>query len=265
MPNPTEKLWKNIAIKYKELWNFPNCIGAIDGKHINIQCPINAGSSFYNYKGNHSIVLLALVDATYKFIAIDVGSYGRNSNGSIFANSALGQKLESNTFNVPKDTPIIENGEPQPYVIVGDEAFPLKSYLLRPYSRHHLGQNEPNKIFNYRLSRARRVSENAFGILAARWRIFRKHLEVQPQMADKVVLAACCLHNLLCEDNTYEGDIEALERPTAGLHGLRLIRQNSTQRAFQVRDYFKEYFNSPDGSVPWQLQIVRRGRLQNNE
>lgn len=132
MPQPTEEIWKNSAAKYKELWNFPNCVAALDGKHITIQCPINAGSAFYNYKGTHSIVLLALVDAEYKFIAIDVGSYGRNSDGSIFSKSNFGKKLETNNFSLPPATPLTENGEPQPHVIVGDGAFPLKTYLLRP-------------------------------------------------------------------------------------------------------------------------------------
>lgn len=141
MPPPTEETWKNVAAKYKQMWHFPNCIGAIDGKHINIQCPINAGSTYYNYKGSNSIVLLALVDADYKFIAIDIGSYGRNSDGGIFSKSAIGKKLHSKTFNVPEPTPIVENGNPEPYVVVGDEAFSLKTYLLRPYSRHHLGDN----------------------------------------------------------------------------------------------------------------------------
>ncbi|XP_060868397.1 uncharacterized protein LOC132943422 [Metopolophium dirhodum] len=165
MPPPTEEMWKNVAAKYKKMWHFPNCIGAIDG--------------------SHSVVILALVDADYKFIAIDVGLYGRNSDGGIFSQSVIGQKLNNKTLNVPEPSPLTENGDPQPYVIVGDEAFPLKSYLLRPYSKNYLGDNEPNKIFNYRLSRARRVVENAFGILAAHWRCFRGHLEVQPEFVDK--------------------------------------------------------------------------------
>ncbi|KAJ8982001.1 hypothetical protein NQ317_004088 [Molorchus minor] len=163
------------------MWHFPNCLGAIDGKHINIQCPINSGSTFYNYKGSHSIVLLALVDADYKFIAIDVGAYGRNSDDGIFSNSAIGQKLNGKTFNVPESAPLIDNEEPQPYVIVGEEAFLPKPYLLRLYSRHHIGGNEPNKNFNYRLSKARRVVENAFGISVARWRCLRRYPEVQPE------------------------------------------------------------------------------------
>jgi hypothetical protein len=81
-------------------------------------------------KGTNTIVLLALVDANYKFIAVDVGAYSRNRDGNIFANSTLYKLLERGTLNIPTDTPLRENGEPLPHVMVGDEAFPLKPYLL---------------------------------------------------------------------------------------------------------------------------------------
>ena len=85
-----------------------------------------------------------------------------------------------------------------PYVMVEDEAFPLKTYLLRPYSKHHQGGDESKKIYHYGLSRSRRIVENVFGILVLRWRVFRRPLKVQPETVDKVVLASCCLHNMLC-------------------------------------------------------------------
>jgi len=86
------------------------------------------------------------------------------------------KKLETGTLNVPPNTPLVENAVSMPYVIVGDEAFLLKIYLLRPYSKHHQGGDESKKIYYYRLSRSRRVVENAFGILALRWRVFRRSL-----------------------------------------------------------------------------------------
>jgi hypothetical protein len=199
----------------------------------------------------HSTVLLALVDAEYKFLAIDVGSYGKNSDGNVFSKLVIGKKLETGTLNIPPNTPLIENAVPMPYVIVGDEAFPLKSCLLRPYSKHHQGGDESKKIYKNRLSRAQRVVENAFGILASRWRVFRRPLEVQPETVDKVVLASCCLHNMLCKERNPPDEIELLCPRTSGLRNLQQLRRNAPREATDVRDYFKDYFNLPVGSAAW--------------
>ncbi|CAH1958229.1 unnamed protein product [Acanthoscelides obtectus] len=84
LPTPTEEMWKKIGNDYQEMWNFPNCIGAIDGKHIVIQAPPNSGSMFFNYKKTFSVVLLALVGAHCNFITVDIGAYGKSSDGGFF-------------------------------------------------------------------------------------------------------------------------------------------------------------------------------------
>jgi hypothetical protein len=73
----------------KAKWNFPNCCGAIDGKHWQIKRPDNICSEFYNYKGTCSIILFVLVDADYRFVFIDVSSNGRVNDGAEFRNSTL--------------------------------------------------------------------------------------------------------------------------------------------------------------------------------
>ena len=85
----TEEEWKRISTEFSSRWNFPHCVGAMDGKHIAIKCPANSGSNFYNYKNFFSIVLFAIVDADYKFLYVDVGRNGRISDGGILANWLL--------------------------------------------------------------------------------------------------------------------------------------------------------------------------------
>lgn len=80
IPNPTKEQFIKIEHEFRVRWNFPNTLGCLDGK----QCPGKSGSIYYNYKDFFSMVLFALVDSKYKFIAIDVGSYGREGDARIF-------------------------------------------------------------------------------------------------------------------------------------------------------------------------------------
>ena len=98
--------------------------------------------------------------------------------------------------NLPDDCPLPGTSSPSlPYVIVGDEAFPLKNYLLRPFPGEFLP--EPQAIYNYRLSRARQIIEDSFGILAVRWRIFRRPIIAQPGNVVLYTKATIALHNFL--------------------------------------------------------------------
>nr|CAI5845003.1 unnamed protein product [Callosobruchus analis] len=186
---PTIEEWKNIALDFYNKWNFPNCIGCIDGKHIRIKCPKKTGSTFFNYKSYFSIVLQGIADANYKFLAVEVGAYGRQSDGGTFSDSNIYQRLEAKTLNIPGNENIPSTNIPAPYVLLGDDAYPLKTYLLKPYSRQRLGIEE--RIFNYRLSRARRCVECAFGILVAKWRCLKTELQIAPDKVDIIVKCVC--------------------------------------------------------------------------
>ena len=97
---PTTEDWQRIETRFAQRWNFPNCVGALDGKHIVIQAPNNSGSMLYNYKGTFSVVLVALVDADYKFTDVDIGDYESNSDGGIFKNSKFGQAFMNNELGI---------------------------------------------------------------------------------------------------------------------------------------------------------------------
>ena len=106
-----------------------------------------------------------MVDVSYKFTVVDIGLYGRNSDGGIFVHSKLGKYLETQ-LGIPEDKQLPGTSCLAPHVIVGDEAFPLKTYLMRPYSGSQSKRDSKESIFNYRLSRTRRLTENEFGILS---------------------------------------------------------------------------------------------------
>ena len=186
-------------------------LGALDGKHIRIRCPAKGGSQFYNYKGYHSIVLLALVDAHYRFLCIQVGSPGAASDSQLWNMSALQDAVMANSIGLPASEPLPSDDRPMPYLIIADNAFALQEWLMKPFVSSPLQEDE--RIFNYRLIRARRCVENAFGIMANRWGCLLTALRQEPENAEATTLACVALHNKIrtaCadDDNLADGEDE---------------------------------------------------------
>lgn len=266
----TEEEWQTIAASFQQRWQFPHCLGALDGKHIFIQPPAHSGSTFHNYKGRFSILMMAVVDANYKFLYVSVGAQGRIADAGLFAHSDFRQALDQGLLNIPPPQPLPNSEAVIPFTFLGDDAYPLRADLMKPYSHRHMDHQE--RIFNYRLSRARRVVENAFGILANRWRLFRTTIPLHPDNVGKITLAAVCLHNFLSErhsdaytppglaDREYEdhrlmeGEWRKEEPALQSWHGGKA--RNFSLQVRQQRDALKEYFVSPAGLVPWQETFV---------
>lgn len=243
------------------MWNFPNCCGALDGKHVVIEKPPKTGSLFYNYKHQHSIVLLALVDANYRFITVDVGAYGRNSDEGIFKSSAIGKMLYGNKLNFPSEKALPKTQTVLPHVIEADAAFPLRNNLMRPYPEGDLGNNEPKRVYNYRHSRARRVVENAFGLLTKKFKWYSTKYNVLPKNVDKIILATVVLHIFLRNDKCLwqPGELET-EEEYCLLRDIPHVGGRVPFSAEQVREAFTEYFVSPNGSLSYQMDRVYEGR-----
>lgn len=191
----THEEWVNIASQFQQRWNFPNCIGAIDGKHIVIQPPANAGSYYYNYKHTNSIVLMAVAGPDYECIYADVGTNGRISDGGVWNKCSLSQGTEDGSVSFPPTKCFPYGVTKIPYVFVGDDAFALKKNMTKPYAQN--GLTVEKRVYNYRHSRARRTSENLFGIIANRWRVFRTVLQLAPSFIESLVITALVLHNFL--------------------------------------------------------------------
>ncbi|CAN8031991.1 unnamed protein product [Ixodes persulcatus] len=99
--------WRGVARRFEEIWNYPHCLGAIDGKHINMFAPPNTGSEYFNYMGNFSLVLLAVVDADLKAIYVDVGTSGRTHDSTTFKKRTFYKGLVENSLKLPTPEPLL--------------------------------------------------------------------------------------------------------------------------------------------------------------
>ena len=263
----TQQGWRQIAEKSGTRWNFHHTIGAIDGKHIAIKAPRNSGTLYHNYKGFFSIISLALIDADYKFTWADIGANGSTSDCAVFNASDLKLALENGELGLPDPDPLPQDDRDMPYFIVGDDAFPLRCWLMKPFSARNLTNEE--RIFNYRLSRARRISENAFGILANRFQCLLGTLLQEPETVQSIVLACICLHNLMrirfpglqnialdLEDNDHQV-IPGAWRNDRVLQEVDQVRGGNVgnREGKQQRVYLKHYCNNV-GAVPWQQDMI---------
>ncbi|XP_064637499.1 putative nuclease HARBI1 [Lineus longissimus] len=268
--------WLQLASEFFERWNFPQCIGAIDGKHITMQAPAASGSFYFNYKGFHSIVLMALVDAKYRFTFVDVGCNGRVADGGIFGRCSLSSGLENKTLCLPSPRVLPGRNMKVPFVFVADDAFPLRENIMKPYPLRDIPGSM--RIFNYRLSRARRIVENAFGIMSSVFRIFRKPIAVDAQKAEDIVLASCALHNLMITKKDSRaryaphGTVDMEDMATGvitpgawrkeGMPANNLLQiepftsNRHAQTPQDIRHECREYFLSPQGEVSWQYKFI---------
>jgi len=230
-----------------------------------LQAPARSGSCYYNYKGSHSINLLAISDALNRFLIVDIGAQGRQSDGGVFNNSGLSHLFQTNTLRIPTPSHINDSEFKFPYVLLGDEAFPLSTYMMRPYPRSS-NLNLSKKIFNYRLSRARRTVECAFGILVARWRLYRRPIIASTSTSVKAVQATIVLHNFIIDREvdlslrerkycTIQDEERNLLHTSTGLIDVNNINASRNREAMKIRDNFAHYFQYIN-PLPWQLEKV---------
>ena len=220
---------------------------------------------------------MAVVNANYEFTLVDIGDYGRLSDASVFSSCDLGYCIKNNLFQVPPPRYLRGSNKQYPYVFVGDDAFPLRSNLINPYSRNLLGMKE--RIANYRISRARRIVENAFGIATSRFRVFRRPITANIESAGHITKAVVALQNYLmrartsgitrsnyCPPTFIDREISGNMRDgewrsdVTGTVFQEITNQGSnnySRDAKEVRDNFRDYFCSEAGAVPWQWNIVR--------
>lgn len=235
-----------------------------------IQSPIHSGSEFINYHKTFSVVLMALVDADYNFIFVDCGCQGRISDGGVYRNTNLYKQICRKELGFPPPDCLPLKVTPLPYVFVADSAFALTENMMKPYAgTHNKGSKE--RVFNYRLSRARRIVENVFGIMSAVFRVLRKPMLLQPDIVTDIVMTCALLHNFLrrskrsrliytppgsFDTENDDGEIQPGswrddQNGVASLLPLQNRPRRAPLSAKNIRDQFAEYFIT-NGAVAWQ-------------
>lgn len=220
---------------------------------------------------------MAIADADYRFTFVDVGSPGADGDLNSFSRTSIGKKILQNdpTLNLPEPFPLDEMDEMDlPYFFIADDAFPLDIKIMKPYSGKFspTGLDKDKTVFNYRLSRARRTVENAFGILTMRFGCLRNEIQSRPEKVQIIVAACCALHNYLMRaSNEYfnasmvdrydenGGLIDGEWRLSQQLTPLNIpTRQGRTkQDANVLRDHLKRYVNEID-VLPFQAEYAFR-------
>ena len=190
-----EAEFRQALIEMEAEWQFKFAFAAIDGSHLPIKCPSGVSEAmkqYHNFKKFYSVVLLALVDAKYRFIWAALGAPGNTHDSTCFQSTSLWENITNNRV-LPQKFQVVDNVHVPP-MILGHGAFPMKSWICKPYGDAVL--TEENRYFNYRLSRARMVSEGAFGKLKSRFRVLHRKCESSKESVKAMSLAALVLHNI---------------------------------------------------------------------
>lgn len=196
---------------------------------------------------------MAMADANSNFIYVNIGAKGSASDGGIFLTTKMYEALHNgeNPLNIPPDQPLPGCDRPVPFLIVADDAFAESKRLIKPIPGVNLSRVQ--KVFNYRICRARRIVESAFGITTARWRILRKPIEVSVPNAEKIVAAVCVLHNFFMRHNQQVyTSIDSSESSGNSLTQLNVTYSRRPEQVQVIRNEYINYFLSPIGELAWQ-------------
>ena len=222
----------------EELWQFPCCWAAINGFPIPLKCPnggLAACKEYHNFENLYSIVLMGLVDAKYRFIWGSCGFPGNSHDSTILQSTQLWTDITEGEA-IPcmaKDL----DGTKVPPLILGDSAFPFQTWLTKPFTNAVLTPEQ--HYFNYRLSRARVVTEGAYGQLKGRWRVLMRKCENPPEIVCMVTLACIVLHNICIDQgDTMSKTLDpTMDLQTSCRRERRVIRKLLKMRNCQrVRD-----------------------------
>lgn len=181
-------------------FNFPHCVGVLDGKHVTIWAPSHTGPEDLNYQGSFSMVLLTLVASDFSFMYADA-LQSQNTDYEVLKRSDLWQKICSNSLNLPPKAPIPGENHDLPFVFLTDGAFPLKNVVMKPFLGHH-PPGSPENVFDQLLLQSQAVADNAFGILSSVFKVLLKPITLEPKKCSVILRSCLLLHNFLIKSDS---------------------------------------------------------------
>ncbi|KAH7974258.1 hypothetical protein HPB49_013351 [Dermacentor silvarum] len=239
----TEEDWKEVMRVFKDKCNFPNCVGALSGRHVVIKKPSKSSGMYMNSKKTFSLILLAVVDANCKFIYIDVGAKGAQEANEVWQATPLHKALSSNKARLPEVVKVASSPDILlPPVFVTDDPLPLERHVMKPFGGTNLTQDK--RMFNDRLSRARQVVDDAFGTMENRFGCLRNVIQERPERAAAIIYATCVLHNFL--GNSVPSPPGASAEASCGsstFFGFPLSCGDTSSDGAAIRDDLTVFFN----------------------
>jgi len=274
---PTAADFKLIADEFSKKWSLPNCVGAVGCKNVKLRVPENVGADFKEEQ--HCISVVALCDAKFCFTIAEVDYLGSKSDGSAFKHSNLGQSISGNSLATPPPSKLPKSKGDQQfnYFAVGANNLSLRENFMIPYPKASLNDQDEKlryerRIFNFRLSRATRVADNAFGVMVCRWKKMQKRLAVPVDTAILYVRACICLHNYIMKTRTSNnngmgtfGDVygakDRLSKPgrwrgdsSPWVDTMIKSNKNPTLEARKRRDVLAKYL-SYENTLDYQVEV----------
>lgn len=205
---------------------------------------------------------MAVSDADGCFLTIDVGEYGRNSDGRAFQESNFGKKLVNGTLDLPDPSPLPGQDTNFPFYFAADDAFPLMCSIMKPYTKR--GLTNRKRVFNGRLSRGRKSVECSFGMMSSKFRILHTTIALDINTVDTIVQAVCVLHNFIKkEEGVFSrprgkpgNDDDIIVEDEEDLCDPRLSNQTrAANAAIATRQKLCDFFFTVDGSLQGQQRF----------
>lgn len=234
MPHPTEEDWLGISKGFAEMTHFPNCVGALAGKHVRLMGP-----------EHHSVVFVGLCDARYRFVCAEIDACWDESSWN-FARGALYRSLAEKRLDIPGPRPVTGYRIiASPHVVVADRPFGGPENVVVPYAKGTLTYDQEE--FNNRIALPRYCAETTFRIVTKKWRILHRPLNVNVEFAAYIVGAICTLHNYVCDKDGYDYGDSLHASPLQDVTGPAADTAGSAPR-YDPRTELADYFGGEGSS-----------------